>query len=118
MEENTVTMEGAVCPVPLRHKQKVVLGHGSGGKMMFDLIQAHFLPSLINPVLEPGDDAAVVTHEDEACIVMSTDCHVVWPLFFPGGDIGRLAVCGTVNDVAMMGAKPLYLTAGFILEEG
>lgn len=71
-----------------------------------------------NPALRAGDDAARLESDAHQNLAISTDAHVVFPLFFPGGDIGRLAVCGTVNDVAMLGAKPLYLTAGFILEEG
>jgi hydrogenase expression/formation protein HypE len=94
------------------------MGHGSGGKLSQDLIQRVFLPSFDNPALRAGDDAAVVLPNPSTRLAISTDSHVVWPLFFPGGDIGRLAVCGTVNDVAMLGADPLYLTAGFILEEG
>lgn len=115
-------MEGPVCPLPLHHQERIVLGHGSGGKLTHDLIRSYFLPALENPTLLASNDAGVI------CIngpgeafqrwAISTDSHVVWPLFFPGGDIGRLAVCGTVNDVAMLGAQPLYLTAGFILEEG
>jgi hydrogenase expression/formation protein HypE len=76
------------------------------------------LPPFDNPTLRAGDDAGVVRPFPCGRLAVSTDSHVVWPLFFPGGDIGRLAICGTVNDVAMMGATPLYLTAGFILEEG
>jgi hydrogenase expression/formation protein HypE len=110
-------MEGAVCPLPLAHGEQIVIGHGSGGKMSHDLIGKLFLPAFDNHVLRAGDDAGVVERVGER-LAVSTDSHVVLPLFFPGGDIGRLAVCGTVNDVAMMGAKPLYLTAGFILEEG
>ena len=112
------TIEGPVCPVPLLHAKTIVMGHGSGGKMMNDLIRKTFLPSLDNPILRVGDDAGVV--QPNACtqLAISTDCHVVWPLFYPGGDIGHLAICGTVNDVAMLGATPQYLTAGFILEEG
>ena len=94
------------------------MGHGSGGKMSRDLIARHFFPSFDNPVLAAGDDAAAIRFEDGPRLAVSTDSHVVWPLFFRGGDIGRLAVCGTVNDVAMLGAEPKYLTAGFILEEG
>jgi hydrogenase expression/formation protein HypE len=111
-------MEGPVCPVPLKHSKKIMLGHGSGGKMMGDLIAKTFLPPLDNPALRAGNDAGVV--QAGACLqlAISTDAHVVSPLFFPGGDIGRLAICGTVNDVAMMGAIPQFLTAGFILEEG
>lgn len=114
---DSVTMEGAVCPIPLAHTDKIVLGHGSGGKMSHDLIGRLFLPPFDNDALRAGDDAGVVP-VPSGRLAVSTDSHVVWPLFFPGGDIGRLAVCGTVNDVAMMGATPLYLTAGFILEEG
>lgn len=111
------SMQGPVCPVPLSHREQILIGHGSGGKMSRDLIARMFLPSFDNPSLNVGDDSGVVTL-NESRLAISTDSHVVWPLFFPGGDIGRLAVCGTVNDVAMMGATPLYLTAGFILEEG
>jgi hydrogenase expression/formation protein HypE len=85
---------------------------------MHDLIARIFLPALDNPLLRAGDDAAVFRLSACSRLAFSTDSHVVYPLFFPGGDIGRLAVCGTVNDVAMLGAQPLYLTAGFILEEG
>jgi len=113
--------EGPLCPVPLPHQDRIVLGHGSGGKMSHDLVAHLFLPPFDNPALRAGDDAGVVQprpSDPTLRLAISTDAHVVWPLFFPGGDIGRLAVCGTVNDVAMMGAKPLYLTAAFVLEEG
>jgi hydrogenase expression/formation protein HypE len=117
-ESKLPTLEGAVCPVPLSHKEQIVLGHGSGGKLSHDLITSLFLPAFDNSTLRAGDDAGLV--QPNACtqLAISTDSHVVWPLFFPGGDIGRLAVCGTVNDVSMLGATPLYLSAGFILEEG
>lgn len=111
-------MEGPVCPAPLPHAETIVMGHGSGGRMMHDLIRKTFLPHLDNPILRAGNDAARLPADTHAGLAISTDCHVVSPLFFPGGDIGRLAVCGTVNDVAMLGAEPRYLTAGFILEEG
>jgi len=111
-------MQGANCPIPLPHDKKIVLGHGSGGKMSQDLISKLFLPHFSNPALDAGNDAAFVSPNRCTDLAISTDSHVVWPLSFPGGDIGKLAVCGTVNDVAMLGAKPLYLTAGFILEEG
>ncbi len=115
--ETPLTLEGAVCPVPLTHNEQIVLGHGSGGRMSHDLIRKTFLAAFDNSILRTGDDAAPLEIES-ARLAVSTDSHVVAPLFFPGGDIGKLAVCGTVNDVAMLGARPLYLTAGFILEEG
>ncbi len=93
------------------------MGHGSGGRMSHELIGRLFQGPFDNPALRAANDAGLVS-VDGARLAISTDSHVVWPLFFPGGDIGRLAVCGTVNDLAMMGATPLYLTAGFILEEG
>ena len=114
---DSLDLTGAVCPIPLAHTEQIVLGHGSGGKMAADLIAKTFLPAFDNPALRAGDDGAVVD-VPAGRIVLSTDSHVVAPLFFPGGDIGHLAVCGTVNDVAVMGATPLYLTVGFILEEG
>jgi hydrogenase expression/formation protein HypE len=118
MSDEPVYIESALCPVPIRDRGYVILGHGSGGKLSHDLISGLFLPPFDNPTLRAGDDAGVVQPFPCGRLAVSTDSHVVWPLFFPGGDIGRLAVCGTVNDVAMMGATPLYLTAGFILEEG
>jgi hydrogenase expression/formation protein HypE len=118
MSDEQMTLEGMACPPPITQRDRIVMGHGSGGKMSHDLIARLFLPPFDNPALRAGDDAGVVQPSACARLAISTDSHVVWPLFFPGGDIGRLAVCGTVNDVAMMGARPLYLTAGFILEEG
>ncbi|MCJ7717993.1 MAG: hydrogenase expression/formation protein HypE [Anaerolineales bacterium] len=118
MKKKLPEMQGPVCPMPRSHKDKIVLGHGSGGKMMADLIRDTFYPHLSNPALLAGDDAGIVQIENGSRLAISTDAHVVSPLFFPGGDIGKLAVCGTVNDVAMVGAKPLYLSASFILEEG
>jgi hydrogenase expression/formation protein HypE len=117
-DQERLSIQGAVCPVPLAHHQQIVLGHGSGGKMSHDLISRLFLPQFDNPALRAGNDSGLVSLDSDSRLAVSTDSHVVWPLVFPGGDIGKLAVCGTVNDVAMMGAKPLYLTAGFILEEG
>jgi len=111
-------MEGPVCPVPIRKRGQVIMGHGSGGKLSQDLIGELFMPPFDNPILRAGNDAGVVEIDLGRRLAISTDSHVVWPLFFRGGDIGRLAICGTVNDVAMMGARPAYLTAGFILEEG
>lgn len=111
-------MEGPVCPVPLQHEEKIVIGHGSGGRMTARLIASRFFPAFENDALAQGDDAAVVGMAGEGRLAVSTDAHVVTPLFFPGGDIGSLAVCGTVNDLAMVGAQPRWLTASFILEEG
>ena len=111
------TLESPVCPVPLQDYPQVVLGHGSGGKMSSDLVEHIFLPLFQNPHLENLGDSAVLPAEGER-LAMSTDSFVVRPLFFPGGSIGDLAVNGTVNDLAMSGARPKYLTAGFILEEG
>jgi hydrogenase expression/formation protein HypE len=115
-------MDGAVCPVPLRHQTHIVMGHGSGGRMTQELITQVFLPYFSNPVLLAGNDFAAIAPEARPGkpmrLAVSTDSHIVAPLFFPGGDIGRLAVCGTVNDVAMSGAIPVGLTAGFIIEEG
>jgi hydrogenase expression/formation protein HypE len=114
------TMQGPVCPLPLPHQDRIVLGHGSGGRMTHDLVRSVFTPAFSNPVLDAGNDAArlALPSNEPGQLSVSTDSHIVSPLFFPGGDIGRLAVCGTVNDVAMLGARPLYLTAGFIIEEG
>jgi hydrogenase expression/formation protein HypE len=122
MLENKPTFEGPTCPVPLHHNEQIMMGHGSGGKMTMDLIQRVFFPHLRSEPLAAGNDFARLALLAEAglqgTLAVSTDSHIVTPLFFPGGDIGRLAVCGTVNDVSMSGAVPLFLTAGFILEEG
>src|ERR1700683_1599956 len=105
------------CPLPIFDHQQIVLGHGSGGKLTADLIESVFLPAFSNPVLDKLDDQAWMTIGG-ARLAFTTDSFVVTPIFFPGGDIGRLAVHGTVNDLAMSGARPLYLSAAFILEEG
>jgi hydrogenase expression/formation protein HypE len=114
--------QGLACPLPLPHNEQIVLGHGSGGKMTHDLIRRVFQKYLSSPALFAGNDFARLAlpelPESQGKLIVSTDSHVVFPLFFPGGDIGRLAVAGTVNDVAVSGATPLYLTASFILEEG
>ena len=117
-KESTPSMQGPVCPLPLSHDDKIVLGHGSGGRMTAELIDKTFYPPFENPPLLVGDDSAVLDLDHAGRIATSTDSHVVSPLEFPGGDIGSLAVCGTVNDLAMVGAKPRWLTASFILEEG
>jgi hydrogenase expression/formation protein HypE len=96
-------------------EDKILLAHGSGGKLMHDLIES-FMPELANPILDRLDDSAVF--EVSGKLAFTTDSYTVNPIFFPGGDIGRLAVCGTVNDLAMSGAKPLYLSLSFIIEEG
>ena len=96
---------------------KVDMSHGSGGRAMATLVNELFIKHLDNELLRQGNDGACF-NSSAGRLVMSTDGHVISPLFFPGGDIGSLAVHGTVNDVAMSGAKPLYLSAGFILEEG
>jgi hydrogenase expression/formation protein HypE len=113
-------MNGPVCPLPLPHQTHIVMGHGSGGRMTQELIGQVFQPFFANPALLEGNDFAriLLTEKHDGRLAVSTDSHIVAPLFFPGGDIGRLAVCGTVNDVAMSGAEPVGLTAGFIIEEG
>ena len=116
MDENLVTPLGS-CPSPFQDSTEVLLGHGSGGKLTADLIEQLFLPAFRNPYLEKLDDQAVVA-VDGVRLAFTTDSYVVTPIFFPGGDIGQLAVHGTVNDLAMSGARPLYLSAAFILEEG
>lgn len=118
MSDPTINVASAVCAPPLTHHEQIVMGHGAGGRMSHQLIQKAFVSAFDNPSLRAGDDAARLESTLHSTLAISTDSHVVFPLFFPGGDIGRLAVCGTVNDVAMLGASPLYLTAGFILEEG
>src|SRR5271166_3593982 len=105
------------CPIPITQHKTIVLGHGSGGRLTAQLVRDLFLPAFDNPVLRKLDDQAVFD-VGRARIALTTDSFVVTPLFFPGGDIGRLAVNGTVNDLAMSGARPLFLTAAFIMEEG
>jgi hydrogenase expression/formation protein HypE len=112
-----ISFAAPACPVPLDDTERVQLGHGSGGKLSAALIRDRFLPQLGNPILGELGDGAVVSLGG-AELVVSTDTFVVSPLEFPGGNIGALAVHGTLNDVAMMGAVPAYLTAGFVLEEG
>lgn len=106
-----------VCPTPITTRNRIVLGHGSGGRLSSDLMRQVFLPAFSNPLLDRLDDQAIF-EIGTARVAFTTDSFVVKPLFFPGGDIGSLAVHGTVNDLAMGGARPLYLSAGFILEEG
>jgi len=95
---------------------KILLAHGSGGKLAHELIEKSFLRAFYNPLLAKLDDSA--TFDFSGRLAFTTDSYVVNPIFFPGGDIGKLAVCGTVNDLAMAGAVPLYLSLSFIIEEG
>jgi hydrogenase expression/formation protein HypE len=105
------------CPLPLAGHERVLMAHGGGGRMMSVLIAQIFRQAFDNPELETRHDGAVLTLAPGR-LAMSTDSYVIRPLVFPGGDIGTLAVNGTVNDLAMCGARPLYLSAAFILEEG
>lgn len=105
------------CPVPLTDYPQVLLGHGSGGRLMHNLLDKMIVPTFSNQALEARGDGATLWLGGTR-LAFTTDSYVVQPLFFPGGDIGTLAVNGTVNDLAMCGARPLYLSAGFILEEG
>jgi len=111
-----------VCPVPLRDYPLVVMGHGGGGKLSNELIENLFLPAFSDETLEVLSDSARINIaellNDGERLAFSTDSFVVQPLFFRGGNIGDLAVNGTINDIAMSGAKPLFLSAGFIIEEG
>jgi hydrogenase expression/formation protein HypE len=119
MSTDKPDFSGWTCPAPLRNYPTVVMGHGSGGKMMADLIDHLFAPAIGNDLLRQFGDSTVFSDGTAGGrLAISTDSFVIRPLFFPGGDIGELAVYGTVNDVAMSGAHPLYLSAGFILEEG
>jgi hydrogenase expression/formation protein HypE len=111
------------CPLPRSQYLHIVLGHGGGGRLTADLIEKVFVPAFGSDVLARLEDQATVqlgrdNHAKAPRLAFTTDAFVVKPLFFPGGDIGRLAVCGTVNDLAVGGAEPLYLSAAFILEEG
>ncbi len=103
--------------MPIAGTDRILLGHGSGGKMTAELIARYFLPAFQNSYLDRLDDQAVLGVAGER-LAFTTDAYVVTPLFFPGGDIGTLALNGTVNDLAMAGARPMYLSAAFILEEG
>ncbi len=119
-----INVEGfGTCPVPFSQYDRILLGHGSGGGLTADLIRRLFVPGFGNEVLAALEDQATVSVNGTAGVKMprlafTTDSFVVRPIFFPGGDIGRLAVHGTVNDLAVGGATPLFLSAAFILEEG
>lgn len=119
--------DSITCPVSWTDSDRVLLGHGSGGKLMADLIERMFLPAWDNPIVSSREDQATLNLDDAAGnhagrragrLAFTTDAFVVRPLFFPGGDIGKLAVHGTVNDLAVGGALPQFLSAAFILEEG
>ncbi|HEX3036547.1 MAG TPA: hydrogenase expression/formation protein HypE [Thermodesulfobacteriota bacterium] len=105
------------CPLPITNYKNILLGHGSGGKLSADLTKKIFLSQFDNSYLEPLNDAAVF-EVNGTRLAFTTDSYVINPIFFPGGDIGKLAVNGTVNDLSVSGAKPLYISAAFILEEG
>jgi hydrogenase expression/formation protein HypE len=107
----------SACPTPLGRYDRIVLGHGSGGRLTADLVGRLFMPAFRNEVLAALEDQATV-RLDGVRLALTTDAFVVRPIFFPGGDIGRLAVHGTVNDLAVGGAEPRFLAAAFILEEG
>jgi hydrogenase expression/formation protein HypE len=105
------------CPLPLTQSDEIRLAHGSGGKLSAQLIERLLLPAFRNPPLEALDDQAILTISGSR-LAFTTDSYVITPIFFPGGDIGKLAVNGTVNDLAVGGARPLWLSLAFILEEG
>ncbi len=105
------------CPIPISDYEKVTLAHGGGGTLSQKLIQKMFLPQFDNPLLNLQHDGAII-NQNGVKFAFSTDSYVIKPIFFPGGNIGELAVNGTVNDLAMCGAKPLYISCGFIIEEG
>ena len=117
MPDGSPLTGGPACPAPRPDRERVQLGHGSGGKMSAALLRERFLPHFGNPTLDSLGDAAVV-EVASGRLAVSTDTFVVHPLEFPGGNIGTLAINGTLNDLAMMGAVPRYLTVGFVLEEG
>lgn len=116
-ETHLIDFDNLSCPLPLQDYPNIILGHGGGGKLSAELVEHLFLPAFKNDKLANLGDSTVFDIQANR-LAMSTDSYVVQPLFFPGGCIGDLAVNGTVNDLAMSGAKPLYLTAGFIIEEG
>ncbi|MFO7615050.1 MAG: hydrogenase expression/formation protein HypE [Bacteroidales bacterium] len=101
----------------MKKEDKILLGHGSGGKLSHELISRLFIRYFQNPWLDKQTDSAIIKIQDEN-LAFTTDSYVVDPIFFPGGNIGKLAICGTVNDLAVAGAVPLYISAGFIIEEG
>ncbi|PPD25633.1 MAG: hydrogenase expression/formation protein HypE, partial [Methylomonas sp.] len=104
------------CPNPL-HYDHIVMAHGGGGRLMQQLLAQIVLPTLQNPLLDQQHDSAVLAMPSGR-LAFTTDSYVIKPLFFPGGDIGKLAICGTLNDLAMSAARPLHLSCGLIIEEG
>ena len=116
-DSNNESTNNFSCPLPLTDYKKITLAHGGGGKLTQQIIQQMILPQFKNEFLEPLHDGAIFTLNGKQ-FAFSTDSYVVNPIFFPGGNIGDLAVNGTVNDLAMCGARPLYLSAAFIIEEG
>ena len=119
MSDTGSTLSGfTTCPVPLSHRTEITVGHGGGGRLTQDLIDRVFRPAFAHAALDSQHDGAMLQMPPGGRLAFTTDSHVVSPLFFPGGDIGKLAVNGTVNDLCMCGARPLWLSAGFILEEG
>jgi len=117
MADSVKTIASLSCPAPLTTRDRVLLGHGSGGKLSAELVRDIFLPAFQNPALAKLDDQAIV-NVNGSRIAVTTDSFVVKPLFFRGGDIGSLSVHGTINDLAMGGAQPQFLSAAFIIEEG
>ena len=105
------------CPIPKDRYQYITMAHGGGGRLMHELIEKIFANAFSSSDPDSAHDSAIIEPFSEK-LAFTTDSYVVQPIFFPGGDIGKLAVCGTVNDLAMSGARPLYISAGFLLEEG
>lgn len=121
MDYKIPTFEGPACPLPLKNETTIVLGHGSGGLMTHNLIQEVFQSHFQNSYIKAGNDFAntpIPETFSNGRLSISTDGHIISPIFYPGGDIGRLSISGTVNDISMSGSIPLYITASFILEEG
>ena len=123
-QPQSISAQGMSCPIPIAQHPNVLLAHGGGGRMMHQLIERMFVSTFSNALLDRRHDGAVIDFSQVVSesvplkLSFTTDTYVVQPLFFPGGDIGSLAVHGTVNDLAMCGARPLFLSAGFTLEEG
>lgn len=118
MKNDLPNIANPVCATPYTHNDFIVIGHGSGGGMTQNLIRKVFSPYFSNSTLDANNDFGIIESSGNRRLAISTDAHIVSPLFFPGGDIGRLAVCGTVNDVSMSGAEVIGITASFIIEEG